>query len=326
MTAAFLAAALTACAGPAPTTASGRAPTAASGSAPAPSPAPAPRSPSAPAPAFVPGPASTPGAAAAAERAEFERLELDFDARLGLYAVDTATGREITFRADERFGYASTHKAFSAAAVLQRTPLDQLDRVVTYRQSDVVSDSPITAQHASTGMTLRAIMDATLRYSDNTGGNLLFRELGGPAGLAAALRAVGDTTSQVDRIEPDLNRVTPGDLRDTSTPRALANTLRAFTLGDALTPDKRKVLVDMMCANTTGNTDIRAGVPAGWLVADKTGSADYGTRNDIAVLWPPNRPPIVIAVLTDRKAKDDKYDNKLLAQATTAAVKALGAS
>jgi len=237
--------------------------------------------------------------------------------------VDTATGHEVAFRADERFAYASTHKAFSAGAVLKQTPVADLDRVVTYSQKDVVSDSPITEKHVATGMPLRAIMDATLRYSDNTGGNLLFRELGGPAGLAKALREIGDTTIHVDRIEPELNDTTPGDIRDTSTPRALATSLRAFALGDVLPEDKRKILLDMMRANTTGDQNVRAGVP-GWPVADKTGTASYGTRNDIAVVWPPDRAPIVISVLTDRKVKDAKIDNKMLAQATAAAIKVLG--
>ncbi|MFI9455156.1 class A beta-lactamase [Amycolatopsis sp. NPDC052450] len=272
----------------------------------------------------TPAPAQPPAAtpAASADRAGFEQLERAFGARLGVYAVDTANGREVAFRADERFAYASTHKVFSAGGVLRRTSIADLDRTVTYGQKDVVVNSPVTEKHAGTGLPLRAVMDATLRYSDNTGGNLLFRELGGPEGLNAVLRGIGDTTSHADRIEPELNDTAPGDPRDTSTPRALAVSLRAFVLGDALPEDKRKILVDMMRASTTGDQNIRAGVP-GWPVADKTGTASYGTRNDIGVVWPPNRAPIVISVLTDRSEKDAKIDNKLLADATAAAVKAL---
>ncbi|KFU78163.1 beta-lactamase class A [Amycolatopsis lurida] len=273
----------------------------------------------------TPAPAPPPTAAtpvAASGRADFEQLERAYRARLGVYAVDTATGREVAFRADERFAYASTHKVFSAGGVLQRTPVADLDRTVTYERKDLVVNSPVTEKHVATGMPLRAVMDATLRYSDNTGGNLLFRELGGPAGLNAVLRAIGDTTSHADRIEPELNDTAPGDTRDTSTPRALAVSLRAFALGDALPEDKRKILVDMMRASTTGDQNIRAGVP-GWPVADKTGTASYGTRNDIGVVWPPGRAPIVVSVLTDRSEKDAGIDNKLLADATAAAVKAL---
>ncbi|MBV8931018.1 MAG: serine hydrolase, partial [Kutzneria sp.] len=106
------------------------------------------------------------------------------------------------------------------------------------------------------------------------------------------------------------------------TPRAMASTLRAFALGDALPADKRDVLVGMMQANTTGDALIRAGVPAGWQVGDKTGTADYGTRNDIALVWPPRRAPIVLVILSDRPAKDAAFDDKLTAQAAAVALKA----
>ncbi|KDN19620.1 class A beta-lactamase [Amycolatopsis rifamycinica] len=250
-----------------------------------------------------------------APQPDFAPLERGFDARLGVYAIDTGSGREIAHRADERFGYASTHKAFSAAAVLQRTSREGLAKVLTYRRADLQQNSPVTEKHVGTGIPLRDAIDAALRYSDNTAANLLFDQLGGPPGLAAALRAIGDTTTHVDRTEPALNDFAPGDIRDTSTPRAMAGTLRAFALGDALPPEKRTLYTDMMRANTTGATVIRAGTPAGWAVADKTGTGDYATRNDIAVVWPPGRAPIVLAIMSSRRAEDAGHDDRLLAQA-----------
>ena len=267
----------------------------------------------APAPA-APTP-TTASSATTQPQPDFAPLERDFDARLGVYAVDTGSGREVTHRADERFGYASTHKAFSAGAVLQRTSLPGLGKVLKYTRADLQPNSPVTEKHVATGVSLRDAMDAALRFSDNTAANLLFRELGGPAGLAAALRGIGDTTTHVDRIEPGLNDLAPGDIRDTSTPRAMAGSLRAFTLGTALPPEKRTVLTDMMRANTTGGALIRAGAPAGWAVADKTGTGEYATRNDIAVVWPPGRAPIVLVVMTDKKTADAEPDDRLLAQA-----------
>jgi beta-lactamase class A len=279
----------------------------------------------APAPAPTPTPASTPApsATAVAPQPDFAPLERDFDARLGVYAVDTGSGREIAHRADERFGYASTHKAFSAAAVLQRTGVEGLAKVLTYSRADLQPNSPVTAKHVTTGLPLRDVIDAALRYSDNTAANLLFRELGGPAGLAAALRGIGDTTTHVDRIEPGLNDLAPGDVRDTSTPRAMAGSLRAFTLGTALTPEKRTVLTDMMRANTTGAALIRAGAPAGWTVADKTGTGSYATRNDIAVVWPPGRAPIVLVVMSARRTENAEHDDRLIAQAAKLVLDAL---
>ncbi|NBH09586.1 class A beta-lactamase [Amycolatopsis sp. SID8362] len=262
-------------------------------------------------PSAPPAPPSTSTVA----QPDFAPLERDFDARLGVYAIDTGSGREIAHRADERFGYASTHKAFSTAAVLQRTSMAGLAKVLPYTSADVQPNSPVGEKHAGTGLSLRDAIDAALRYSDNTAANLLFRELGGPAGLAAALRGIGDTTTHVDRIEPGLNDLAPGDVRDTSTPRAMAADLRAFALGTALPAEQRTFYTDTMRANRTGDALIRAGTPAGWTVADKTGTGAYATRNDIAVVWPPGRAPIVLVVLSDRKTADADHDDRLIAQA-----------
>ncbi|MFF0466818.1 class A beta-lactamase [Micromonospora zamorensis] len=251
---------------------------------------------------------------------EFRQLEKRFDARLGVYAIDTGTGRTVQYRADERFAYASTFKALAAAEVLDETTDAELDRVVRYSADDLVTYSPITEQHVAEGMTLRAIADAAVRYSDNTAGNLLLRRLGGPQKFEKELREIGDKVTDPARYETALNEGRPGDRRDTSTPRALAGSLRAYAVGDALEPSDRDILNGWLRGNTTGGALIRAGVPAGWVVGDKTGSGGYGTRNDIAVIWPPDRAPIVLAVLSSRDEKDADYDDALIAEATKVAM------
>lgn len=261
------------------------------------------------------GPESASSAGTLDAREEFSRLERDFDARLGVYAVDTATGREVAYRADERFAHASTFKVLAAGELLRRNSLEELDRTITYSRDDLVTYSPITEKHVDSGMPLREVIAAAIRHSDNTAGNLLLRELGGPDGFTAALRRIGDTTTRADRFETDLNETAPGDPRDTSTPRALATSLRAYAVDDVLPADKRAVLNEMLRTNTTGDALIRASAPAGWQVGDKTGAASHGTRNDIAVVWPPERAPIVLAVLSDREAEDADYEDALIARA-----------
>lgn len=253
----------------------------------------------------------------------FDALERRFDARLGVYAVDTGSGATVVHRADERFAYASTIKALAAAALLAVTTPADLDRIVRYSRADLVPHSPVTERHVADGMSLRDLAEAAVRYSDNTAANLMLDRLGGPAGLAARLRALGDTTTRPARTEPTLNEATPGDVRDTSTPRALATDLRAYVLGDALGAEDRTVLTGWLRANTTGGTTIRAGAPAGWTVGDKTGTGGYGTRNDIAVLWPPDGAPVVLAVMSSRTAKDARPDDALIAEATRLTVAAL---
>ncbi|MFV2103205.1 class A beta-lactamase [Micromonospora sp. LOL_024] len=282
-----------------------------------------PGKPATPAPT-PPAPTSPSSSATVAPVAvDFAPLEKEFDARLGVYAVDTGTGRSVSHRADERFAYASTCKALAAGAVLAATSTEELDRIVTYSRDDLVTYSPITEQHLATGMSLRAIADAAVRHSDNTAGNLLLRALGGPDGLKRALRGIGDGVTEPVRWETELNAFVPGDSRDTSTPKALATSLRTYAVDDTLTEADRAVLVDWLKRNTTGDKVIRAGTPDGWEVGDKTGSADYGTRNDIAVIWPPDRAPIVLAVLSDRAARDAERNDVLLARATELTLAAL---
>jgi len=266
---------------------------------------------------------STPSATTPAEKPDFERLEARFDARLGVFGVDTGSGRTVEHRADERFAYASTFKALAAAAVLADTTAAELDQVVRYAEGDLVSHSPVTGKHVGTGMTLRAIADAAVRYSDNTAGNLLLARLGGPAGFERALRRLGDQVTDPERAETALNEARPGDVRDTSTPRALATDLRAYAVGDALGDEDRAVLVGWLRGNTTGDKLIRAAAPAGWQVGDKTGGGGYGTRNDIAVLWPPGGAPIVLAIMSTRGERDAEYDDALIAQAAALAIEVL---
>lgn len=255
--------------------------------------------------------------------ATFRQLEQAFDARLGVYAVDTGTGAAVEYRADERFAYCSTFKALAAAELLDETTDAELDRVVRYSAEDLVTYSPVTERHVDTGMTLRAIADAAVRYSDNTAANLVLRRIGGPRGMEEQLRELGDTVTDPARWETTLNEATPGDRRDTSTPRALAESLRAYTVGDALDPADRAVLDEWLRTNTTGDALIRAGVPGSWVVGDKTGSGGYGTRNDIAVLRPPGRAPIVLAVLSSRDEKEADHDDALVAEAAEVVAGAL---
>lgn len=265
-------------------------------------------------------PSTNPGS----DSTEFAQLESHYQATLGLYALDTGSGRTVSFRPDERFAFCSTIKAFAAAELLHRDTDAQLGQTVTYTSADLVDYSPVTSQHVAGGMSLTAVMTAAIEVSDNTALNLMLNQLGGPQGLQAALRGLGDTTTDADRPEPTINSAVPGDVRDTSSPRALAEDLRAYALGDVMPPQRRSMLTSWLTANTTGGTFIRAGVPAGWAVGDKTGNGDYGTRNDIAVLWPPNRAPIVIAVLSHRGSQKASSGDALIADATKVALRLLG--
>lgn len=249
---------------------------------------------------------------------EFEDLEREFDARLGVYAIDTGTGREVAYNDGERFAYNSTFKALAAGAALEKYSLSGMDKKIAYSKSDLLPNSPVTEKHVDTGMTLGELCDAAVRYSDNAAANLILTELGGPKALDAALEDIGDDVTRMDRPEPYLSRWVPGEMRDTTTPRAFAKDLRAFVLGDVLGKGERAQLTKWLRNNLTGDELIRAGVPKGWVVGDKTGTGSYyGGRNDIAVVWPPGKAPIVMAILSHRGKKDAEPDDRLIAKAAS---------
>ncbi|HDR7244229.1 TPA: class A beta-lactamase Bla1 [Bacillus mobilis] len=254
---------------------------------------------------------------------DFSQLEKKFDARLGVYAIDTGTNQTISYRSNERFAFASTYKALAAGVLLQKNSTEKLNEVVTYTKEDLVDYSPVTEKHVDTGMTLGEIAEAAVRYSDNTAGNILFHKIGGPKGYEKALRQIGDRVTKSDRLETELNEAIPGDNRDTSTAKAIATNLKDFTVGNALPDQKRNILTDWMRGNATGDKLIRAGVPKDWIVGDKSGAGSYGTRNDIAIVWPPNRAPIIIAILSSKDEKEATYDNQLIAEAAEVVINAL---
>ncbi len=252
-------------------------------------------------------------------------LERKYGARLGVYALATGTGATVTHRADERFAFCSTFKGMAAAAVLHRRPLSHMDTVVTYTEADLMKHSPVTGKHVATGMTLRQLCDAAVRFSDGTAGNLLLREIGGPGALTAFVRGLGDTVTRMDRIEPAITEATPGDPRDTSSPRAFGTDYQKVVLGNVLAADRRAFLRDLLERNATSAQRIRAAVPRGWTVANKTGTGDYGTLNDIAVVWPAkSASPLLISIMSSKSTKDAAYDQALIAEAAKYVLDTLG--
>ncbi|MRW86015.1 class A beta-lactamase [Pseudoduganella sp. FT26W] len=249
------------------------------------------------------------------------RLEKESGGRLGVAALNTADGRQLTYRADERFPMCSTFKMMAAAAILARDPA-LLKKRIQYEKSDLVPNSPVTSKHVAEGMAVAELCEATLQYSDNAAANLLMKQIGGPVAVTAYARSIGDNEFRLERWETELNSAIPGDARDTTTPLSMARSLHKLVLGEALPAPQRRLLKEWMVGNTTGATRIRAGVPAGWTVADKTGAGDYGSVNDIAVIWPPGRAPIVLAVYLTQPGKDDKLRPEIHGEVARVAIEA----
>jgi beta-lactamase class A len=230
---------------------------------------------------------------------EMTAIEKRVGGRIGVAAFDTTTGSRFSYRPDERFAMCSTFKLLAVAATLRRVDegKDQLDRRVSYGSKDLLDYAPITKQHLADGsMTLSALCEAAIEYSDNTAANLLLAALGGPSGVTSYARSLNDGVTRLDRNEPSLNVVPPGDKRDTTSPAAMLGDMHAVLIGDALSARSRALLAGWLVANTTGAHRIRASVPAGWRVGDKTGTGGSGATGDIAIIWPPNRKPVLVTV------------------------------
>ncbi len=225
--------------------------------------------------------------------------------RLGVHLIDTATGQETGWREDERFLMLSSFKLLASAFVLDRVDrgVEKLERRIRYRPQDLVPWSPVTERHVGgQGLSLAQLCEATITTSDNTAANLILASYGGPAALTAYARRLGDAVTRLDRTEPELNRhAASGEPLDTTTPRAMAHTLNKLLLGDALKPSSRELLLNWLLANTTGGKRLRAGVPAGWRIGEKTGTAG-DDANDIGIALPPQRAPLIVtAYLADSR-------------------------
>ena len=226
-------------------------------------------------------------------------IEAAAGGRLGVAVVDAAGGLRLAHRADERFPMCSTFKALAAAAALKRVDAgaDALDRRIAFGPADLLEYAPVAKAHVGEGaMSLADACAAAMQWSDNTAANLVLKTIGGPPAVTALARALGDPVTRLDRDEPTLNTAIPGDPRDTTSPAAMAADLRALILGDALSPASRRQLEAWMAGDKVADKRLRAGLPADWGIADKTGTGDHGAANTIAILRPPSRPPLFVAV------------------------------
>lgn len=272
--------------------------------------------------------AGLPGLSQATPRLEEElkRLEALSGGRLGVALLDGSGNGARGWRGNERFPMCSTFKALASAALLHRVDAGQekLDRRVTYARADLVPYSPTTEKHVGSGLTLAEICEAAVTLSDNTAGNLLLANIGGPAGLTAFARGLGDNVTRLDRTEPTLNEALPGDPRDTTSPNAMAATLSKLVLGTALSPASHAQLATWMVATKTGDDRLRAGLPKSWRVGDKTGTGERGTANDIAVIWTTDRAPMVMTVYLTGASGTAATKNAVIADVARAVVTTLG--
>lgn len=277
---------------------------------------------------------TTLSACSAPEQPEPPRPALDLSAlearhggRLGVSALDIAFNRSVSWRGQERFAYCSTFKLFLAAAALERVERgeERLDRSIRITRADMISHAPVTGPAVGRGLTVQALCQAMVEVSDNPAANIMIREMGGLNAWRDWLRTLGDTSTTVNRWEPDLNSAMADDPRDTCLPDQTVGNLREVLLDERLTAGHRRLLEDWMLASPTGPNRIKAAAPTGWTVAHKTGTGANGATNDIGLLRPPSGQPVLVAAyFTEAPDATTAQREAVLAQGVREALRALG--
>ena len=255
--------------------------------------------------------------------ARLAALEQRRGGRLGVAILDTDTGIRVAHRGAERFLLCSTFKLLAVAAVLARVDrgAERLDRRIVFDNNAVLAWAPVTHHHVgSPGMSVAELCAAAITVSDNTAANLLLASMGGPDAVTHFVRSFGDTVTRLDRTEPDLNVGAPGDIRDTTTPDAMLDSMQHVLLGNVLSEASRAHLIAWLRACTTGSDKLRAGIPAGWTSGDKTGSGSHGETNDVAIIWLPRRKPILVTTYYAGSSDDVAARGAVLAEVGRIAV------
>jgi len=247
---------------------------------------------------------------------DLKKVEDKYDANVGVYALNTATDKEITFNEDKRFAYASTFKAISSAMLLEKTPHNELNKKVHVSKEDIVPYSPVLEKFINKDITIKKLIEATMLYSDNTANNMIIEELGGYKEVNKRLKSLDDKTTKPSRMEPELNNYDPKNNRDTSTPQAFGKTLNKLINDGRLSKENKTFLIDLMINNKSGDTLIKKGAPKNFKVADKSGQAiTYASRNDVAFVYPKGESkPIVLVIFTNKEGKTDKPNDKVVSE------------
>ncbi|WP_237680841.1 class A beta-lactamase [[Erwinia] mediterraneensis] len=220
-------------------------------------------------------------------------------ARIGVAVMDTASGQTLSYRGHERFPLNSTHKPLLCGLLLSKVDAGELSLTdsIRFKKETLVDYSPVTEKFvAPRTMNWQEVCQAAVAYSDNTAANLIAKSVGGPPAVNHFLAAIGDNITRSDRFEPELNTSQPGDLRDTTTPVAISQTLYALTLGKVLQPASRQQLLQWMFDDKVADALLRSVLPPHWKIADKSGAGAYGSRSIISVVWPEKREPLIVVV------------------------------
>lgn len=267
---------------------------------------------------------------------------------VGIAIRDVASGETVAVNGGSAFPMASTFKAFLAIALLDAADRGQLrlGETVTLTRADLsLFWQPIEKEIGTAGFTttLDDLMARAVGQSDNAAADFLVRRLGGAAEVQKTLAAKNVRGLRIDRQEREFQTAIVGlpwrdafvdapvldaaiaavpaerrraawaaylrDPRDTAAPSAAAAALAALAQGRLLSPKSTARLLEVMTQTTTGAARLKAGLPAGWTLAHKTGSGQEWdgralTTNDIGLVTAPDGHRFAVAVFLPDSAKN----------------------
>ena len=225
-------------------------------------------------------------------------IEASLSARIGVSVLDTQNGEYWDYNGDQRFPLTSTFKTIACAKLLYDDEQGKVNSnsTVEIKKADLVTYSPVIEKQVGQAITFDNACFATMTTSDNAAANLILSAVGGPEGVTDFLRQVGDKETRLDRIEPDLNEGKLDDLRDTTTPKAIASTLNKLLFGSVLSEMNQKKLESWMVNNQVTGNLLRSVLPNGWNIADRSGAGGFGARSITAVVWSKHQSRIILSI------------------------------
>jgi beta-lactamase class A len=271
----------------------------------------------------------------------FARLARGFDGRVGVCAIENSG--ESCLNGDRRFSLQSVVKLLVGMAA---TDALQLSDPVTIRKEDlslfVQPTAKIVNENGPFKTTIGDLVRRAIVDSDSAATDNLIKRLGGPAAVQAFLNRKGIAGMRIDRDEKTLQTEIVGlawkpefvdaadlryrnDVRDTATPKAMAEMLDALNRGKLLSPSSTRYVLDVMAQTVTFPDRLKAGLLPGWKIAHKTGTSGSWNgvtvaTNDVGILTAPDGSSIAIAVFIGDSRAPDAARAALTAKLATAAI------
>jgi beta-lactamase class A len=240
---------------------------------------------------------------------QIERIAAQAHGRVGVACSLPGKTLECDLAAGAGYPMQSTYKLPISMVVLHqveqgRLKLDQTVHIVPSQLAAPDDYSPLRDEHphGAADVSIRELIQRAVTYSDNVASDTLLRAIGGGAVATAYFHSLGIDGIQIVYPEQAQNRDERLQYRNSATPRAYVALLRRLADNSPLSPEHTRFLFDCMYASHTGDHRLKALLPPGTPVADKTGTSGQNrptmnATNDFGLITLPNGQKLAVAVL-----------------------------